>query len=36
LKRTGTAADITDAVSYLVNARFVTGHILVVDGGRTL
>lgn len=36
LKRTGTPRDIADAVSYLVHAEFVTGHVLVVDGGRTL
>jgi pteridine reductase len=36
LRRTGTPADITEAVSFLVNAKFVTGHILVVDGGRSL
>jgi pteridine reductase len=36
LKRTGTPADITDAVLYLVNAKFVTGQVLVVDGGRVL
>jgi pteridine reductase len=36
LRRTGTPADIADAVSFLVNAKFVTGHILVVDGGRSL
>jgi pteridine reductase len=36
LKRTGISVDITDAVSYLVNARFITGHTMVIDGGRTL
>jgi pteridine reductase len=36
LRRTGTPADIADAVSFLVNAKFVTGHVLVVDGGRSL
>ncbi|HZC65176.1 MAG TPA: SDR family oxidoreductase [Candidatus Dormibacteraeota bacterium] len=36
LGRTGTPADITDAVSFLVNAKFVTGQTLVVDGGRAL
>jgi pteridine reductase len=36
LKRTGTPADITDAVSFLVRSRFVTGQTLVVDGGRAL
>jgi pteridine reductase len=36
LKRSGTIQDITDAVMYLVTAEFVTGEVLVVDGGRTL
>jgi len=35
LKRTGTAKDIDDAVVYLVQSGFVTGQVLVVDGGRT-
>jgi len=26
----------TEAVSYLVSAKFLTGHVLVLDGGRTL
>jgi NAD(P)-dependent dehydrogenase (short-subunit alcohol dehydrogenase family) len=36
LKRTGTAQDIEDAVLYLVQSSFVTGQVIVVDGGRTL
>jgi len=36
LERTGTPSDIADAVSFLVNAKFVTGQVLVVDGGRIL
>jgi pteridine reductase len=36
LRRTGKPCDITDAVSYLVHAEFLTGHTLVVDGGRTI
>jgi pteridine reductase len=36
LKRSGTPRDIVDAVSYLVSAEFITGSILVVDGGRSL
>lgn len=36
LRRTGKPSDIADAVSYLVRAEFLTGHILVVDGGRTI
>ena len=36
LKRTGTPADITRAVSYLAQSPFLTGQTLVLDGGRTL
>ncbi len=36
LKRTGTPEDITAAVLYLVHAAFVTGQVLVVDGGRSI
>src|SRR5882672_2282497 len=36
LQRTGKPSDIADAVSYLVHAEFLTGHTLVVDGGRTV
>jgi pteridine reductase len=36
LKRAGTPQDITDAVSYLIHAEFVTGQVLVVDGGKSL
>jgi pteridine reductase len=36
LRRTGTPSDIADAVSYLVHAEFLTGHTLVLDGGRSL
>jgi 3-oxoacyl-[acyl-carrier protein] reductase/pteridine reductase len=35
LRRTGTAKDIEDAVAYLVESGFVTGQVVVVDGGRT-
>lgn len=34
--RIGTAADVADAVSYLVHAGLVTGTILPVDGGFTV
>lgn len=34
LGRTGSAADVVKALLYLVDADFVTGEILVVDGGR--
>jgi NAD(P)-dependent dehydrogenase (short-subunit alcohol dehydrogenase family) len=36
LKRSGTPRDITDAVTYLIRAEFVTGQVLVVDGGKSL
>jgi NAD(P)-dependent dehydrogenase (short-subunit alcohol dehydrogenase family) len=36
LHRTGTGDDIAAAVAYLAAADFVTGQILVVDGGRSL
>jgi 3-oxoacyl-[acyl-carrier protein] reductase/pteridine reductase len=36
LHRTGTGDDITGAVMYLATADFVTGQMIVVDGGRSL
>jgi pteridine reductase len=36
LRRTGTPADVAEAVRYLAGARFVTGAILPLDGGRHL
>jgi pteridine reductase len=36
LHRSGRPNDIVAAVSYLATAGFVTGQVLVVDGGRTL
>ncbi|HXJ15064.1 MAG TPA: SDR family oxidoreductase [Candidatus Limnocylindrales bacterium] len=36
LQRTGRPGEIADAVMYLIGAEFVTGEVLVVDGGRTL
>ena len=36
LRRTGTAKDIDDAVVFLVQSDFITGHVLVVDGGRSV
>ena len=35
LRKSGRPSDIADAVVYLATAEFVTGHVLVVDGGRT-
>ena len=36
LGRSGRPEEIADAVMYLLTAEFVTGHVLVIDGGRTL
>ena len=36
LGRSGTPDDVAEAVTYLVTAPFVTGHVLVLDGGRTV
>jgi len=36
LNRKGNADDISGAVLYLANAEYVTGHIINVDGGRSL
>jgi len=36
LHRTGTAQDIDDAVVFLAQSAFITGQVIVVDGGRTL
>ena len=36
LDRLGSPQDVCEAVLYLVRADFVTGHVLVVDGGRTV
>jgi len=36
LRRTGAPSDIADAVVFLVNSKFITGQVLLVDGGRTL
>lgn len=36
LRRTGTPEDVTAAVSFLIHSEFITGQIVVVDGGRSL
>src|ERR1700686_1313854 len=36
LQRTGTTEDVTAAISFLLNSPFITGEVLVLDGGRTL
>ena len=36
MQRPGSAKDITDAVLYLIGAGYVTGQVLVVDGGWSI
>jgi len=36
LRNRGTAADICDAVLFLIRAEFITGQVIFVDGGRHL
>jgi pteridine reductase len=36
LHRSGKPADVAAAVSFLIHANFMTGQVLVLDGGRTL
>lgn len=36
LQRTGSPDDVVQALMFLIEAEFVTGHILPVDGGRLL
>ncbi len=36
LRRTGAPSDVADTVVFLVQSKFITGQVLVVDGGRTL
>ena len=36
LRRTGRPEDIAEAVQFLATAPFVTGHVLAVDGGRSV
>jgi NAD(P)-dependent dehydrogenase (short-subunit alcohol dehydrogenase family) len=36
LHRTGTPEDIDDAVVFLAQSPFITGQVIVVDGGRSL
>jgi pteridine reductase len=36
LKRLGAAEHVADAVVYLASAPFITGHQLMVDGGRSI
>jgi pteridine reductase len=36
LKRAGSPADIADCLMYLVRARYVTGQVIAIDGGRSI
>jgi pteridine reductase len=36
LQRTGTTEDVTAAISFLIHSPFITGEVLLLDGGRTL
>mgnify|MGYP001817002328 CR=1 FL=1 len=36
LRRSGSPADVVDAVLYLASASFVSGQVLAVEGGRSL
>jgi pteridine reductase len=36
LRRTGRPEEVADAAMYLITAEFITGQVLVLDGGRTL
>jgi NAD(P)-dependent dehydrogenase (short-subunit alcohol dehydrogenase family) len=36
LRKLGSAEDVCQAVEYLIKADFVTGQMIVVDGGATV
>jgi pteridine reductase len=36
LRRSGRPQDVADAVVFLIQAKFMTGHVLVLDGGCSL
>jgi NAD(P)-dependent dehydrogenase (short-subunit alcohol dehydrogenase family) len=36
LRRTGTPEDVAGAAAFLIQSDFVTGEVLILDGGRTL
>jgi pteridine reductase len=36
LQRSGRPADVASAVSFVVQAEFMTGQMVILDGGRTL
>ncbi|MGO9342605.1 MAG: SDR family oxidoreductase [Acidimicrobiales bacterium] len=36
MRRTGTAQDVAESILGLVRSRYVTGQVLLVDGGMSL
>ena len=36
LKRQGSPNDIAEAVLFLANAKYITGQVFNIDGGRSL
>ena len=36
LKRQGSPNDISEAVLFLANSKYITGQVINIDGGRTL
>ena len=36
LKRQGSPNDIAEAVLFLANAKYITGQVIIIDGGRSL
>jgi NAD(P)-dependent dehydrogenase (short-subunit alcohol dehydrogenase family) len=36
LRRSGRPSDVAETVVFLVRSEFITGQVIVVDGGRTL
>ena len=36
LRRLGNENDIAQAIAFLIDANYITGHILNVDGGRSI
>jgi NAD(P)-dependent dehydrogenase (short-subunit alcohol dehydrogenase family) len=36
LRRTGKPEDVADAVAFLAKSEFITGQVIVVDGGRAI
>jgi NAD(P)-dependent dehydrogenase (short-subunit alcohol dehydrogenase family) len=36
LRRSGRPSDVAETVAFLARSEFITGQVIVVDGGRTL